>query len=221
MSMCFCLSDIVLYELWCISVHQNVHGCRRVVPWLLHCQQNSPESCLLHSWIISFTSAKLPCQRLISSIIHSQLSRNPMGRECSKSIWLLVNVTQFDMKGPSYNSSSDVLDSCFYPFVISYYWINTIAYVCNAKGSVFQRCAWSIGRRWKLKWSCCLWECDATYSFKPCGCLRGTFCLCRRSRWLALLSWLLKQQVSVKCRYASERLQSIPFQIQPSPKLPL
>jgi len=38
------------------------------------------ESYLLHSWIIIFTSAKLPCRRLISSIIHSQLCRNPMGR---------------------------------------------------------------------------------------------------------------------------------------------
>ena len=33
-----------------------------------------------------------------------------MGREGSKYVWLLVNVTQFDMKGPGYNSLSDVLD---------------------------------------------------------------------------------------------------------------
>jgi len=62
-----------------------------------------------------------------------------MGREGSKSGWLLVNVTQFDMKGPGYNSSSGVFAFLFYPFVIYYYWINTIAYVCNATVSVFQR----------------------------------------------------------------------------------
>jgi hypothetical protein len=35
--------------------------------------------------------------------------------EGSKSVWLVANVTQFDMKGPGYSSLPDGLDSCFIP----------------------------------------------------------------------------------------------------------
>jgi hypothetical protein len=104
----------------------------------------------------------------------------------------------------------------FYTFVISYYWISIIPYVCSAKGCVFQRSAWSIGRRLKLKWSCCVRECGAMHSVKPCGCSRGTFFLRWQSRRLALQTWLLKEQVSVQYLHASDGLQSIRFQIKQS-----